>query len=237
VFDPATATFQPAGTLQGGAILLPDGRVLLADGGDGSSSRVEIFDPPTGSLTPGKAMPRPPHAASISLPDGDILITGGLGESGRGLSATAIYDPGSGDWRPGPPMGTPRFKHAVTMLDAGRALVLGGTTDDTELLTSTEILDLATMRFSPGPPMTAARYKFPDAVVRTTTGRLVVGAGTHVDVMAADGQTFQAVTAGPPTRRWVPTVTALPDGSVLVVGGYDDRINLHPDAHIITIGA
>ena len=63
--------------------------------------------------------------------------------SGHGHTSTVIYDPGSGKTRPGPEMSTPRFKHAVAMLDDGRILVLGGTTDDTELLASTEVLNLA----------------------------------------------------------------------------------------------
>ncbi len=239
MFDPTTGTFQPAGTLQGGATLLPDGRVLIAGGGNGPgnlTAGVEIFDPATGSLTPGPAMPQPRQAASIVLPDGDILITGGQDGPQHGLSSTVIYDPGSGDWRAGPKMGSPRFKHAITMLDDNRILVLGGTTDDTELLASTEVLDLAANEFAPGPVMTAPRYKFADAVVRTTTGRLVVAGGTQVDVLAPDGQSFGAITIGTGARRWVPTATALRDGTVLVVGGYDDRIRVHSDAHIVEAG-
>jgi len=221
------------------ATLLPDGRVLIAGGGNGPgnlTAGVEIFDPATGSLTPGPAMPQPRQAASIVLPDGDILITGGQDGPQHGLSSTVIYDPGSGDWRAGPKMGSPRFKHAITMLDDNRILVLGGTTDDTELLASTEVLDLAANEFAPGPVMTAPRYKFADAVVRTTTGRLVVAGGTQVDVLAPDGQSFGAITIGTGARRWVPTATALRDGTVLVVGGYDDRIRVHSDAHIVEAG-
>ncbi len=236
MFDPTTGTFQPAGTIQGGAVLLPDGRVLIANSGNGTgnlTAPVEFFDPATGSLNPGPPMPKPRHAASLVLADGDILITGGMDGSQRGLTSTVIYDPGSGDWRPGPELGTPRFKHAVTMLDDGRILVLGGTTNDIELLTSTEILDLAANTSTPGPMMSTPRYKFPDAVVRTTTGRLVVAGGTQVDVLAPDGQSFGAITIGTGAIRWTPTATALPDGTVLVVGGYDARIRVHRDAHIV----
>jgi len=181
-------------------------------------------------------MPLPRHSASIVLPDGHILITGGQDGPRHGLSSTVIYDPASGDRRPGPEMATPRFKHAITMLDDGRILVLGGTTDDTELLASTEVLDLAANRFVPGPVMNAARYKFSNAVVRTTSGRLVVAGGTRVDVLAPDGRSFSAITAGTGARRWAPTATALPDGTALVVGGYDDQIRVHSDAHIVRGG-
>jgi hypothetical protein len=240
MFDPTTGRFQPAGTLQGGAIALPDGRLLIAGGGNGPrnlTADVEIFDPATGSRISGPAMPQPRHAAaSIVLPDGDILITGGQDGPRHGLSSTVIYNPDTGDWRPGPQMSTPRFKHAITTLDDGRILVLGGTTDDTELLASTEILDLAASKFSPGPAMSTPRYKFPDAVARTSTGRLVVAGGTQVDVLAPDGRSFGAITTSTGARRWFPTATALPGGTVLIVGGYDERIRVHPDAHLIKAG-
>jgi hypothetical protein len=81
--------------------------------------------------------------------------------------------------------------------------------------------------------MSAPRYKFSHAVVRTTTGRLVVAGGTRVDVLAPDGQSFGAITIGTGARRWSPTATAPPYGTVLIVGGYDDRIRVQPDAHIV----
>lgn len=177
------------------------------------------------------------HPASIVLPDGNVLITGGQDDSGHGLTSTIIYDVNSGFSRPGPRMGAPRFKHAITMFDGGRILVLGGTIDDTELLASTEILDLATNTSTPGPVMSTPRYKFADAVVRTSNGRLVVAGGTQVDMLAPDGQRFDAITTSTGSRRWAPTATALLDGAVLVVGGYDDHIRVHPDAHLIKANA
>ena len=144
-------------------------------------------------------------------------------------------------------MSPPRFKHAVAMLDDGRILVLGGTSNDTELLASTEVLDLAANSVVPGPAMSTPRYKFPTAVVRTTSGRLVVAGGSQVDVLAPDGMSFSKlaretrhsfdpIATGTGARRWTPTATALPDGTVLVVGGYDEGIRVHSDAHIIQAG-
>jgi hypothetical protein len=237
VFDPATSSFRAAGILQGGALLLPDGRVFVFGGGNGPrdpAGRVEIFDPASGVHASARDIPEARFAAAaIVLPDGDILITGGEDRRQHALASTAIYDPRRGVWRPGPAMSTPRFKHAITMLDTNRVLVLGGTTDDTRLLASTEILDLASNTFGPGPEMTTPRYKFPDAVARTTTGRLVVAGETHVDVLAVDNRAFNAINTATVARRF-PTATALRDGSVLIVGGYDQRIHLLPDAQIMT---
>ncbi len=130
-------------------------------------------------------------------------------------------------------MTTPRFKHAATTMDDGRILVLGGATDDTHRLASTEVLDPAAGVFTAGPAMSAVRYKFTDAVTRTSTGRVVVAGGAQVDVLATDGHSFAAIPAGSGTPRWVATATALPGGNVLVVGGYDERVRVHPDALVV----
>lgn len=245
IFDPATQTFRPAGTLRVGrgghsATLLPDGRVLIAGGGNGPRAlarSVELFDPVTSTFSPGPDLPHPLQGGTaIALPDGDILIAGGEDGPQHGLRSTVIYDADTGAWRTGPEMTTPRFKHAATPLADDTFLVLGGTTDDTELLASTEIYDPITNRFSPGPAMNAERYKFSDAVARTSTGRVVVAGGVGIDVLANDGHTFSALpSTGGPRRRSFATTTALSDGSVLIVGGYDERIRLHADALVVRV--
>jgi hypothetical protein len=132
-------------------------------------------------------------------------------------------------------MNTPRFKHAIAPLPDGRVLVLGGTTDDRQLLASTEVFDPDTNHFTPGPLMGVERYKFPDPVV-TASGRLVVAGGTEIETYDASRGQFVAVPGTSGARRSFPTVTLLPDGSVLVVGGYDDRIRIHHDALLIPPG-
>ncbi|MEQ9569651.1 MAG: kelch repeat-containing protein [Longimicrobiales bacterium] len=81
------------------ATRLLDGRVLVL-GGDGTDGRLqatdqaEIFDPATGTL--GRVGPL--HSArmrhfAILLPDGRVLIGGGVDESGFPTSSAEIYDP------------------------------------------------------------------------------------------------------------------------------------------------
>jgi hypothetical protein len=83
VFDPANGRFTAVGNnmntarykLQGTAILLESGKVLIAGGAD----RAEIFDPATGSFsfTDGEMGTKRLFAAATLLKDGQVLITGG----------------------------------------------------------------------------------------------------------------------------------------------------------------
>ncbi len=81
--------------------------------------------------------------------------------------------------------------------------------------------------------MSTPRYNFPTPSSARPRGRLIVAGGDQVDRLAPDGLSFGVITAGSAVQRWFPTATALPDGTVLIVGGYDERIRMLPDAHII----
>ncbi|BCB78432.1 hypothetical protein GCM10022251_29890 [Phytohabitans flavus] len=241
IFDPRTVEFGPGGSLgtgRGGhvAARLPDGRVLVAGGWVGLrayTASVEIFDPATGAFTAGPAMPGPRlGAAAVALPDGRVLVTGGEEAPQRGLATALVYLPGTGRWQPVGPMGTPRYKHALAMLPDGRVMVTGGTTDDTRLLASTEVFDPATNRFTPGPAMGAERYKCAGAAVATRAG-LLVACGDQVESYDGRSARFRPVPGTRQVWRSFPTATALPDGSVLVVGGYDRQIRTHRDAAVV----
>lgn len=240
VFDPKTGAFTAAGKLgvaRGGhsAVRMADGRVLVAGGWIGPrqyTETVEFFDPVTNSFSPGPPMPSIRHAApGVALADGRVLIAGGQEVHDRGLTSALVYVPESKQWQPVGPMRTPRFKHAMAQVQGGKVMVLGGTTDDRELLDSTEIFDPATNRFTAAASMTVPRFKFPDTIA-VSRGALVVAAGTRVDAYDLASGMFRALT-GPRPWRSSPSATTLPDGSVLIVGGYDEGIHLYRDAFLV----
>jgi hypothetical protein len=244
LFNPATGTFEAAGelaTARGGhvAALLPDGRVLIAGGWTGPrryTASVEIFDPADLSFTAAAPMGRARHAAVAStLTTGEVLVSGGQDAPGHGLNTAELYDPARRRWQPTAPMASPRFKHAAVVRADGRVLILGGTTDDEQILAGVEVYDPPTRSFSVASPMTVGRYKFADAVAARADGSLVVaGGGTRVETLAAGGSRFAAVPGTDQSQRSFATATALADGNVLVVGGYDRTIRLHADAFLIT---
>src|SRR5262250_2222609 len=63
----------------------------------GPTAAVVIYDPATGTRTPLPALrtPRADHTATV-LPDGSVLIVGGLGASGAALAAPELIDVAAG---------------------------------------------------------------------------------------------------------------------------------------------
>ena len=138
IFSPRLNGWRPAGSMtkprySAGAVLLPDGRVLVAGGwysekvSDKSHNTTEIFDPATGHWTAATPMtsPRAQHAL-LDLPDGRVLAVGGVDTSNKIFIGTEMYDPVTGTWRQAQPLGLAVILPAVQVLLDGRVLVAGG---------------------------------------------------------------------------------------------------------------
>ena len=77
------------------------------------------------------------HAAAL-LPDGRVLVMGGMGERGV-LASAEIWDPGTGSFSPTGSLTTARMVDAATPLSDGRVLVVGGVGDGDLTLASAEV--------------------------------------------------------------------------------------------------
>jgi len=135
LLDPATGAWTPTGSLNGAranhtATLLPNGKVLVVGGGDGTTNYLasaELYDPLTrawsviGSMT----FARSSHTATL-LPNGKVLVAGG-GPSGSFAAATSeIYDTATGTWSAYQLMPVAHWSHTATLLPNGKVLVAGG---------------------------------------------------------------------------------------------------------------
>ena len=223
-----TLTASPMGTVRYGhsATRLPNGKVLVAGGSNGSSmlASAELYDPVAGtfSATGPMATARAYQAATL-LPNGRVLITGGF--NGTSVVASAeLYDPATGIFSPtAGPMAQPRQNHTSTLLPNGKVLIAGG--DATSVYASAELYDPATGTFSPTGAMTAARA-FHTATLLPTGQVLIAGGGdigstyTSSELYDPASGTF-SLTGSLGTGRSRHTATLLPDGQVLIAGGQD----------------
>ena len=217
------------------ATLLPNGKVLIAGGRDASyNSRksVELFDPALnggqgGFQTLGAQMgvARAEHGV-VTLQDGRILLIGGT--SGNVLSSAEIFDPATLQFGPLITMQSVRLHHTATRLTNGKVLVTGG--DQGSIGNGAEIFDPAgdggKGSFTATGFMAKSRYFH--AALLLKDGRVLVSGGSQGGLMAsaeffdpAANGGVGAFAAAPSMQvaRAIHTLTLLPDGRCLVVGG------------------
>ena len=238
VYSPKTGDFARVGRLRGGsrddhvAVLLGDGRVLLAGGWGASSAgpldTTELYDPSTRSFSAGPrlAVGRGGIAA-VRLRDGRVLLTGGFTGNKPTTSIAELFDPLTNSIAPAGRMTVARGGHSATLLRDGRVLVAGGMRNG-RVVASAELYDPATGRFTPTGRMRVARYKTAAITLRDGTA-LVVGGAADVDgtVLFASTELYdpksRRFTTGPrmhlPRYKLTGSTVPLPNGDVLVTGG------------------
>ncbi|MBL8316400.1 MAG: hypothetical protein JNK55_21940 [Rubrivivax sp.] len=214
IFNPATKTFSalparmvsPRGAHT--ATTLPDGRVLLAGGfnqGPGSLvSDAELYDPASGQFTAlaaKMAVLRDEHAATL-LPDGKVLLAGGVGLAKTGLNSAEIFDPQAQTFSAVVAKMSPLRTSGVrlTTLADGGVLVSGGGSLVTTNLAASMVLD-STERYDP------ATQTFTVLAARMSTPRW-----GHEAVRLADGSVL--IVGGGLVGNGSPSVTAFKSAEV-----------------------
>jgi hypothetical protein len=214
--------------------LLLDGRVLITGGMVENGvflKSAELFDSQKGAFaaTDNMRSNRVEHTATL-LPDGTVLIAGGLASrtsDGTGVVAsTEIYDPATGLFIAGPPMGTPRTAQGAVLLPNRKVLIVGGE-NNSGPLASAEIYDPASNRFSATTSMHTARIGRTAVVLKD--GRvLVTGGGNGRSAELYDPKAATRSVVGDMTSvREKFAATLLPDDRVLITGGAPDS-QWHP---------
>jgi len=141
----------------GSAVLLNDGKVLIAGGIEGEAivSAARLYDPAQNRFLSTGSMhsERFRHAATL-LRDGRVLVTGGIKTAlWSALTVTAsaeLYDPQRAQFLSIPDMATPRAYHTATLMPTGEVLITGGTRGSFLSLSSAEL-------YGPRRPPKAAR--------------------------------------------------------------------------------
>ena len=170
---------------------------------------------------------RAAHTAT-ALPDGRVLLAGGLSADENAPGSAELFDPASDAFVPTGPMRTPRQSHTATLLSDGKVLLAGGYDAQGGYLSSAELYDPARATFAPAGSMLSARAGH--VAVRLSDGRVLLVGGVGA------GWTFlsSAEIYDPETGTFAPTGSmGLPreshvavrseDGRVLIVGGHRGR--------------
>lgn len=119
-----TPTLMPAVRMQHTAVLLPNGKVLLAGGSDsgGVVATTALFDPALGTWSPGPTLGTARNFPYVSLlPTGKALVAGGVAASA--ITASELYDEGRG----AQPAWTPTITAAPSTIAPDAGLTLTGT--------------------------------------------------------------------------------------------------------------
>ena len=172
--------------------------------------------------------------AAARLSDGTVLVAGGAPPADAGASSER-YDPVADTWRVTGDLGQGRFGALLTTLPDGRALLTGGSPAPGAVAHSVELFDPAIGTWRLAAAMGQARRNH--AAVLLADGRVLVAGGITDDGGPAVTATTELY--DPATDRWtrvgdlnvpryLPTVARLPDGHVLLVGGYTSGPNHTP---------
>lgn len=204
-------------------VTLSDGRVLTVAGRQADwfseTNVVEFYDPVTNSWSPGPALPVPAYGmVGTQLADGRVLVVGGQSFSVPYQQHAWILDL-EGGWSEAAPMSYGRLSFPggstfqLTRLDDGRVLATG-------LALPSEVYDPSANTWTTVPDESELQYS---RAVKLPDGRVL---------LLSSYQPFRARLFNPLTNSWSaaadpPPVTTigsssvvLPDGRVLVVGGY-----------------
>jgi Kelch motif/Galactose oxidase, central domain len=186
---------------------------------------------PVGSVSPSAPMlePRSGHSATL-LPDGKVLIAGGMRRNQDFYRSAELYDPATGKFQPAGEMSLARVGHAAVLLRSGKLLIAGGwighgCTD------SAELYDPSTGKFTVIAKMTTRRAR-PSATLLVNGDVLIAGGAERGDTPGgiASAEVFHAATltfepvASMHYGRISHTATLLGDGRVLIAGGRGDNV-------------
>jgi hypothetical protein len=228
------------------ATLLKDGRVLIAGGflyvnPNGSAvdqASAELYDPSTGSFsaTGSMTIARERHTATL-LPDGRVLITGGLrydvaSRDTTSLVSAELYDPVSGTFTPTGNMIDAQSSHTATLLNNGKVLISGGYGRGE---VRAELYEPATGLFSRIDMASAFSQAAP-----LLNGKILIAGGFYTSTATLyDPTTNTADSLGflaRPHPVLSHTATLLPTGKVLIAGGatpesYGDDVLAHAELY------
>ena len=230
IYDPNTGRFAPTGSMTmartvHAAVLLSNGKVLVAGGQNLAGKTAELYDPVTGTFSVAAAPTRYRYtAAGVPLNDGRALVFGydaagdAFDVTGSTFSTTGSSQAAGGVW----------FNPVMALLADARVFVVGGKEQGSPpsnlaLVANARLFDPATNAFSVSGALTSPRVGA--TATRLQDGRVLVFGGEGTTGWPDRGELYDprsgqfspTVAAG--AGRYGHTATLLPNGKVLIAGG------------------
>ena len=177
--------------------VLSDGRWLVVGGEEGGQAlgRATLFDPTTAAsdaLPRGLRRARAWSAVTV-LPDGDVLVSGGVGANGALVRRAERFDASTRRFRSLATKLTPRAHHTATVLTDGRVLLVGGVGPTASPVASGELWDPDTRTAVPSASLATARADHTATLL--ADGRVLVWGGVGADGAALDwGEIYDPMT-------------------------------------------
>jgi N-acetylneuraminic acid mutarotase len=216
------------------SILLPAGIILLAMGVTMVLPQMALAA--SWTITGNQTTIQYGGTATL-LNSGKVLLAGGTSTINVPITTCELYDPTTGIWANTGPLSNPRWVHSATLLPNGKVLVAGGS-DGAAAITSAELYDPTSTGWTSAGNLNAARQDHTATLLKT--GKVLVAGGwigTGSDGVLASAELY---TPNSGTGTWssagvmsqareVHTATLLPNGQVLVAGGWAVDMASYPD--------
>lgn len=217
-------------------VMLPGGKVLVAggctklnsNGCGGVTAAAEIYDPSTGKWSSTSPM----HAArgnltATMLPNGRILVAGGINAANNPLATAELYNPSTGKWSQTGSLNVARDEHTAVLLSTGKVLVAGGENSASVTTNRTELYNPSTGKWIFTGNLNSSRLEH--TVTMLMNGNVLIAGGNNVTAnttrVLASAELYN-----PSTGIWTKTgnmnrvrvghsATLLMSGQVLVAAG------------------
>ena len=189
-----------------------------------TSSKTTATQPGQVTATGNLSVRRFSQSATL-LPNGKVLIAGGMERNGKYDASTEIYDPRTGIFTAVGNMSSAREGHAAILLRNGKVLLAGGSAGPDGNVATAEIYDPATGAFTRTGNMVGPRAHAAAVLLKDGKVLLIGGDGAHEDERLTSAEVYDPVTGRftPTGSMLVPremhTAVLMNDGRVLVMGG------------------
>jgi N-acetylneuraminic acid mutarotase len=218
-------------------VALPNGRVLIAGGHNMPSylKSVELFNSASSTFEKHEGathelVENRDEAGAVLLPSGKVLIAGGY--NGKYLMTAELFNPETNTFEKLPrEMKVRRAGPAAVLLPDGKVLIAGGAGEGAAYPMSAELYNPEKQTFEALPAqMSTERYApagalLPDGKVLIAGGYNVTSATQYLksaELFNPATGTFENLPAEMMTERDEAATAVLPNGKVLIAGGYNN---------------